>query len=245
MVNVRKRKPAGRRGGGVRKRTAQGKRFKPRRETDLGDVPVLDWYKEERQTARAREWRRRGLAVAVFVITILPALLLTRYQRPERDANTRPPAEKASLEERADPFELIASKERSQGRNRESRETAPRQIREEQWTTAERLQHDILRTAPEIFHSVRLELADGVYVEKTSALEIRLGKGSVKTIEILVKSGPWDSLPSEAKVNLLQNTFDMLRTSYPEVTKFVILHFDDRREDLNLKFGSDFSAIPS
>ena len=77
------------------------------------------------------------------------------------------------------------------------------------------LSEDILNIAPHIYSFVRLEMVNGQFLDQNSELLVELEITSVQSIEFHVRSRPWDELPSTEKVDLLNRTFNLLKTRYP------------------------------
>ena len=59
------------------------------------------------------------------------------------------------------------------------------------------------------------------------------------TIEITVKSDPWDELAPDDGVDLLNRTFKFIKDRYPDMTKFLRLAYDDNRTSFDMKFGAE------
>ena len=59
---------------------------------------------------------------------------------------------------------------------------------------------------------------------------------AASSIEVYVRSGPWDALAPPDRVSLLKRTYDLIRSQYPGVTRLVRLIFDDGRADLDFRF---------
>lgn len=49
----------------------------------------------------------------------------------------------------------------------------------------------------------------------------------IELIQIDVRSKPWDALKSDDRIELLYNTYRLLKEGYPEITRQVRLVFDD------------------
>ena len=96
--------------------------------------------------------------------------------------------------------------------------------------------HGILRVAPHVYSFVRLDLEAGILTDPGGNPHRDLESTFVRTIEIFVKPAPWDHMSGSEKVDLLHQTFDLLKTRYPEIPLFVKLRFGSGREDLELKF---------
>jgi hypothetical protein len=94
---------------------------------------------------------------------------------------------------------------------------------------------DILAIAPGIFSGIQLKTEGDRYL--TEAEVMQATAPSVQEIEIAVAAGPWDALPAEQKEGLLNKTFYVLKIRYPNITRFVTLKFDDRRQGLKLEYA--------
>lgn len=55
--------------------------------------------------------------------------------------------------------------------------------------------------------------------------------------KIKIRSETWDSLKAGNKVDILNATFTILKQRYPNITRSVILEFDDGRPDLELRYA--------
>ena len=96
------------------------------------------------------------------------------------------------------------------------------------------LEDGLLALAPEIYLSVRFLHENG---EALSLDELDRAEG-VHTIEITVKSEPWDAMESDDRVDLLNRTFKFIKEHYPDMTKFLRLAYDDR-PSFDMRFGEE------
>lgn len=97
------------------------------------------------------------------------------------------------------------------------------------------LEEGLLALAPGVYLSVRFLHEDGVALTPN---ELDAAEG-VHTIEITVKSEPWDQMKPEDRVELLNDTFKFIKDRYPEMTKFLRLVYDDDRPAFDMKFGAE------
>ena len=136
-----------------------------------------------------------------------------RYQREMREKKTM------QKEEEADPFDVTAEADTmtSQGDRFMS------------------LEEGLLALAPGIYLSVRFLYENG---DALGLDELQEAEG-VHTIEITVKSEPWDALKPEDRVDLLNKTFQYIKDKFPDMTKFLRLAYDDDRPAFDMKFGSE------
>ncbi len=98
-------------------------------------------------------------------------------------------------------------------------------------TGVERFEESILKLAPDLYHSVRLESL----ISKTDPTAID-STTSIEAFEINVKGQKWDTMGSTDKVVIMNSTFSFLRKKFPYLTRTVRLIFDDGRPDLDLRF---------
>ncbi|SVD20525.1 uncharacterized protein METZ01_LOCUS373379, partial [marine metagenome] len=99
---------------------------------------------------------------------------------------------------------------------------------------------DILKLNSKIYSGVRLLGTES----STSALKessTDLAKVVIAMIEIDIRAKPWDALNSDDRIQLLYNTYRLLKESYPDITRQVRLVFNDAREPLNFEFDKMFS----
>ena len=99
------------------------------------------------------------------------------------------------------------------------------------------LKESIVKISPGIFHSVRLELADSSYIESEDDWRRDIELNAVRKIEIDVNSQQWGRMSCSEKLDMLYQTFDLLRCQYPQLARFLKLRFDDSRKDFELDFG--------
>ena len=220
------------------RRTKASRRTSKGRRIEDDEVPVLDWDKDERVAAKKRERKRRLMAVGIFLAALVPVGAVNLYcmfrsppaPPPERqEVATTPEPLKTP-----DPFKTMKARKRTRSKPTVKR---PQEEIDRRLKKIERLREDILNTAPDIYSSVRLQLASGRYVDETNlAAEEEL---TVRAIQIYVKSDAWNKMKSGEKIKLLHDTYLMLRSRYPALTQFVSLRFDDGREDLELKFAAE------
>ena len=197
-------------------------------------IPVLDWFKDEREAAKLRERKRRLKALLIFLLALLPvgAVNLYLHLQPEKE----PPPKRPKVEATPDPFELMQMKKKEIPRTRRA---ARKKAADKRASQMARLRNDILNIAPEIYGEVRLELISGSYMDETDVSAAETEDLTVNTIEIQVKSGAWNRMTSDEKVKLLHDTFSLLRARYPALTRFVKLKFDDGRKDLEIRFDDE------
>ena len=199
------------------------------------EVPMLDWFKEEREASRRRERKRRTIAALIFVLALVPAgvaHLYFKYRTPPPPPPS--PTERSKVVAKPDPFKTMKTRKRPTGRRAtvKKQEEIDRRLKK-----IERLREDLLNIAPDTYGSVRLQLVSGRYVDETNlAAEDEL---TVRAIQIHVISEKWDAMSSADKIKLLRVTYSMLRARYPALTQFVSLRFDDGRKDLDLRFDDD------
>lgn len=88
---------------------------------------------------------------------------------------------------------------------------------------------------PRIYLGVELEFEGEDRGEGFRASEARIRK-------IRVRSEAWDRLQPGEKVELLNDTFDVLKRRYPGIENTVVLEFDDARPELQLKYALDLRS---
>lgn len=103
---------------------------------------------------------------------------------------------------------------------------------------------DILKLNRAIYNGVRFILKNGDSISALKESKIDLAKVLIVLIEIDVASKPWDALKSDDRINLLYNTYRLLKDGYPDITRQVRLVFDDNRKSLDFEFDKMFSASP-
>ncbi len=230
----------GRRSSPDRRQSQQSIGFPDRREGDrrqLSDrrrtreevIPVLEWRAEPEDSGGNKERRKRILLVGILA-ALLPAALVGIYFADPADP---PPV----VRRRPDP-------PKTSGKLMLKRAKKPKgkQKPADRSGTVSTLSQDILNIAPHIYSGVRLELESGEYADKDSDSHKNLKSVFVRIIEIFARAKAWDKLESSEKVDLLHRTFDLLKSRYPYITRFVKLIFDDGRKDLELKFGEVYTG---
>lgn len=98
-----------------------------------------------------------------------------------------------------------------------------------------KLTRDIRDLSPAIYLGVELELEGEGSDKRFHASEARIRK-------IRVRSSAWDRLRSDKKVELLNETFDVLNRRYPGIKNTVVLEFDDARPGLELRYALDLRS---
>ena len=94
---------------------------------------------------------------------------------------------------------------------------------------------DILAVAPGVFTGIQLKAEGDRYL--TEAEVMQATAPSVQEIEVAVAARAWDALPADQKEGLLNKTFYVLKTRYPNITRFLALKFDDGRQGLKLEYA--------
>ncbi|OGG56472.1 MAG: hypothetical protein A3F84_19500 [Candidatus Handelsmanbacteria bacterium RIFCSPLOWO2_12_FULL_64_10] len=94
---------------------------------------------------------------------------------------------------------------------------------------------DILAVAPGVFSGIQLKTEGDRYLTEAEVMQATVP--SVQEIEIGMAAKAWDALPADQKEGLLNKTFYVLKTRYPNITRFVTLKFDDRRQGLKLEYA--------
>ncbi len=89
---------------------------------------------------------------------------------------------------------------------------------------------------PEVYKSVNVELEGQESIEETG--KVVLNELRIKKIDVQVRSESWDALSAQSKVDLINETMLFLKLQSPRVTPFVTLQFDDKRQELALKYVS-------
>ena len=100
---------------------------------------------------------------------------------------------------------------------------------------------DILKLNRKVYKGVRFILESGKSISALGESQIDLAKVVIKIIEIDVRSKPWDALKSDDRIQLLFETYRLLKSNYPEITRQVRLVFDDQRKNLDFEFDKMFS----
>ncbi|MEE2753709.1 MAG: hypothetical protein VX910_06970 [Candidatus Latescibacterota bacterium] len=93
------------------------------------------------------------------------------------------------------------------------------------------LTQDLRNLSPEIYLGVEVELTGSSNKEDFEAEIARIRK-------IRVKSVKWDGLLARKKIKLLNDTFRVLKESYPVILSTVVIEFDDKRPNLSLKYAA-------
>jgi hypothetical protein len=94
------------------------------------------------------------------------------------------------------------------------------------------LTRDIRDLNPEIYLGVQVELTGSSTGEHNfEASEARIRK-------IRVKAAKWDGMLPDHKVQLLNDTFYVLKERYPGILETIVLEFDDNRPRLSLKYAA-------
>ena len=100
---------------------------------------------------------------------------------------------------------------------------------------------DILKLNKAVYSGVRFILDTGRSISALKESSIDLAKVLIVLIEIDVRSKPWDALKSDDRIELLYNTYRLLKEGYPDITRQVRLVFDDERKPLDFEFDKMFS----
>jgi len=100
---------------------------------------------------------------------------------------------------------------------------------------------DILKLDRAVYQGVRFVLDTGRMTSALQESKIDLAKVVIELIEIDVQAKPWDALKSDDRIQLLFNTYRLLKDGYPEITRQVRLVFDDERKSLDFEFDKMFS----
>ena len=96
----------------------------------------------------------------------------------------------------------------------------------------QRLTRDLRDLNPEIYLGVEVELT-GTAAEATG-----FAAEAARIRKIRVKASKWDVMEADHKVDLLNDTFDVLKGRYPGILETVVLEFDDNRPRLSLKYAA-------
>ena len=110
--------------------------------------------------------------------------------------------------------------------------------------TVQAFSNDILNIAPNIYASVRIVLEEGQSVDQHAMGHLDLRKVKTRWVEIDVNAPSWDGVESQERIDLLYNTFSLLKSRYPFITPYVRLIFDDQRPKQDYKFD-DFQEKKS
>jgi hypothetical protein len=100
---------------------------------------------------------------------------------------------------------------------------------------------DILKLDRAVYESVSFILKSGRSISALKESSIDLAKVLIVLIEIDVRAKPWDALKSDDRIELLYNTYRLLKEGYPDITRQVRLVFDDKRKSLDFEFDKMFS----
>lgn len=99
---------------------------------------------------------------------------------------------------------------------------------------------DILKLNSKIYSAVRLlGKESSMSTLKESGTE--LSNVVIVLIEIDIRAKPWNALNSDDRIQLLHDTYSLLKESYPDITRQVRLVFNDAREPLEFEFDKMFS----
>ena len=102
----------------------------------------------------------------------------------------------------------------------------------ETFTQTRRLTKDLRDLNPEIYLGVEVELTGTA----TNASDFEAEAARIRKIK--VKASRWDGMKSDTKVQLLNDTFSVLKDRYPSILETVVLEFDDNRPRLSLKYAA-------
>ena len=198
-----------------------------RRDSDPGGAP--EWTTEQKKPSRTWRWVRNNWKVA----SLVTATVLTPPIALEVHYRLQPPRPRARAKKVVDPFERIR-----QGRKDYQRHNVAKPEKEvdDRLDRIRRMREDVLNIAPNIYSSVQVQLVDGGLLDEESD-SVTVGS-RVEAIHVNVRSKPWDAMKSAPKVELLHRTYTLLATRYPALTRLVSLRFDDKRQDLDLKFDN-------
>ena len=100
---------------------------------------------------------------------------------------------------------------------------------------------DILKLDRAVYRGVRFVLDTGRMTSALQESKIDLAKVVIELIEIDVRAKPWDALNSDDRIQLLFNTYRLLKDGYPEITRQVRLGHDDERKSLDFEFAKKIS----
>jgi hypothetical protein len=219
---------------GVRSKNAG----RTQRRNDWEDaVPVLDWSPPEEE-AEEKPGRHNFILMVgiVAAVALVPAIFVSIY------------VSKLEFPQKELPLRIIeAPVERSQ--KQEPVEVPIVQQVEDQVQPIEQgkvrsLSHDILQISPRVYSYVKLALLSGTTIDDNGEAHRDLSSISVETIAISINSAQWDSLTSNDKVVLLNQTFRLLKSKYPDITEFIELKFDDNRKELRFGFDELLKSPP-
>ncbi len=165
------------------------------------------------------------MAILGLVGSMIPALLILLFIQTCED-----PVMKRSYRKAKERQEKTEEVEREIVQQERAIEKTPE--KEDVFLT---LEEGLLALAPGIYLSVRFLHEDG---HALSPNELEHAEG-VHTIEITVKSEPWDELEPKNRVDLLNKTFKFIKDRFPDMTKFLRLAYDDGRPAFDMKFGAE------
>lgn len=101
------------------------------------------------------------------------------------------------------------------------------------WTPeTQRLTRDLRDLSPEIYLGVEIELTGRATDQRAFETE------EARIRKIRVKSAKWDNMLPARKVQLLNDTFYVLKQRYPNILETIVLEFDDDRPRLSLKYAA-------
>ena len=161
----------------------------------------------------------------------LPTALIVGFMIALYVRDAKPPPRRKQ-EKKTDVFQEMA-----RTRKKVQKKSGPEKQEDDKPTsTVMKLSEDVLKIAPHIYYSVRLELVEGGHLDQEAKAKRDLKSVFVRLIEIFVRAEAWNRLKSTEKIDLLYRTFEMLNDRYPDLTEFIRLIFDDGRKNLDLKF---------
>lgn len=96
------------------------------------------------------------------------------------------------------------------------------------------MRKEIMDLAPDVFSEIRFKMEGDRYITEA---EMFRDIASVQEMEIAVAGKAWDALPADRKEGLLNKIFYVLKSRYPNTTRYVTLKFDDRRKSLKLDYA--------
>jgi hypothetical protein len=96
----------------------------------------------------------------------------------------------------------------------------------------QRFTRDLRDLSPEIYLGVEIELTGRATNETTFKME------EARIRKIRIKSAKWDDMLPARKVQLLNDTFYVLKERYPNILETIVLEFDDDRPRLSLKYAT-------
>lgn len=114
------------------------------------------------------------------------------------------------------------------------REEDPRQQIARSWPEVKAFNRDLREINSEVYLSVDVELRG------REAHQVLMDQARIRRFRI--RSRTWDHLDAQEKVEVLQETFNLLKREYPNITPLVVLEFDDGRPDLELKYATSLKG---